>query len=267
MKRNPSIRHVIPIWDPKVHIMLCIRKRLEEWDFHYIVPFWRLYWNTTPGAFVYSKKEGVEHRVALGPDRLVLIPAHADYESRLPEPPALQYYIHFSLNAPEANHHLDGRALAIPLDATLEALLQRIVEKEEETAPLQLVLEVLSRLPAGDLRQEKISARIDAAKAYLLERMGEKVSLAELGRHVGMNPNAFSRLFKKATGWTPHAWLSRARIDEAEHLLEHSELSIEAIAERLGFYDRYHFSRQFYYQRGLYPAKQRRLKAAPSPAP
>lgn len=245
--------------------MLCIRKRLEEWDHHFVVPFWRLYWNTSPGAFVYSRQGGTEHRVALTPDRLVLLPAYCNYHCTLEQRPVVQYYIHFSLSAPEANHHLDGRVAEFPLDPALQHLLDLVVSEENETAPLRLVLEVLSRLPEGSLKQKKISARIDAAKVFLLDHIGEKVSLAALGRHVGMNPNAFSRLFKKATGWTPHAWLSRARVDEAEQLLEHSDLSIEAIAERLGYYDRYHFSRQFYYQRGLYPAGYRRMKATAPP--
>lgn len=239
--------------------MHCIYKWLEVWNHHILSPFWRLYWNVQPGAYIYSEKVENGKRVDLLPDRVYLLPASCDYHCGL-ESPVGQYYIHFSLNAPDANHHLNGAVVEFPIDPVLAYLLELMV-KGVETAPLRLVLEVLARLPEGDLKQSKISAKIEAAKTFLLDHIGEKPSLADLGNHVGMHPNAFSRLFKKATGWSPHAWLGRARIDEAEFLLERSDLSIEEIAEKLSFYDRYHFSRQFAYHRGVSPARYRRMKA------
>jgi transcriptional regulator GlxA family with amidase domain len=60
-----------------------------------------------------------------------------------------------------------------------------------------------------------------------------------------MSVNAFARLFKEQTAYSPRKYLVRMRVEKACNLLHHSELSIEQIAAACGFADRYYFTRVF----------------------
>ena len=50
-----------------------------------------------------------------------------------------------------------------------------------------------------------------------------------------MSPRTFARRFVSATGSAPYQWLLRQRVQLARRLLESSDLSIEAVAEKSGF--------------------------------
>jgi transcriptional regulator GlxA family with amidase domain len=63
-------------------------------------------------------------------------------------------------------------------------------------------------------------------------------------------------------GATPHAWVTRQRVLRAEQLLEQTDLSVERIADDVGFGNaatlRHHFSRV----RGVSPQRYRRAFSA-----
>jgi transcriptional regulator GlxA family with amidase domain len=79
-----------------------------------------------------------------------------------------------------------------------------------------------------------------------------------LARLAGMNVNAFIRLFKSRTGFSLQAYSRTKRVERACDLLLHSDASLEQVAERSGFSDRYHFSRVFKKVRGISPARFRK---------
>ncbi|RYX82428.1 AraC family transcriptional regulator [bacterium] len=74
-----------------------------------------------------------------------------------------------------------------------------------------------------------------------------------LARHVGFATSSFSRIFRSATGLSPSEYLGRRRIQHAAHLLLKSDLSIGAIASRLGFCDSSHLSHSFLQNQGITP--------------
>ena len=84
----------------------------------------------------------------------------------------------------------------------------------------------------------------------------------------GLAERTFIRRFVKATGLSPLEYVHALRLEEAKQMLETEELSIEAIAEQVGYEDASFFGRLFRRKVGLTPAQYSptlRL-AAPSPA-
>jgi len=79
-------------------------------------------------------------------------------------------------------------------------------------------------------------------------------SLEALAADAGLTPSHFCRIFKKATGITPHQYVMKARLDRAQELLGASDLSIAAIAESLGFTSQSHFTRAFRQYAGQTPS-------------
>ncbi|MBB3192329.1 transcriptional regulator GlxA family with amidase domain [Halomonas cerina] len=60
-----------------------------------------------------------------------------------------------------------------------------------------------------------------------------------------MSRRTFTRHFQKATGMTVVAWLVSERLRQGRELLETTSLSVEAIAERIGFHTATSFRQHF----------------------
>jgi AraC family transcriptional regulator, transcriptional activator FtrA len=83
-------------------------------------------------------------------------------------------------------------------------------------------------------------------------------TLASLSRRIAMSPRTLQREFQAATGLSPHAWLTGARLTHAKELLETTRLTAAGIAARSGLGSaeslRHHFRRRF----GTTPSAYRR---------
>jgi AraC-like DNA-binding protein len=80
-----------------------------------------------------------------------------------------------------------------------------------------------------------------------------------------MSPFHFSRLFKLATGESPHAYLTRRRVERAKELLADSSLPLVHVASAVGFQTQGHFTEVFRRHTGTTP-RRFRLSALCAPA-
>ncbi|MBX6381836.1 MAG: DJ-1/PfpI family protein [Microbispora sp.] len=72
-------------------------------------------------------------------------------------------------------------------------------------------------------------------RAWMLEHLDEPVNLAALAAHARMSVRTFTRRFREETGLSPAKWLTGQRIAHARHLLETTDLPVDAIARKAGF--------------------------------
>jgi AraC family transcriptional regulator, arabinose operon regulatory protein len=86
---------------------------------------------------------------------------------------------------------------------------------------------------------------VEQAQRYLRERVGRRVSVAELAALARLSPSHFAALFRRATGAGVLQYQTRLRMARARELLDTTDLPIAAIARSLGFTDPFYFSRQF----------------------
>lgn len=105
---------------------------------------------------------------------------------------------------------------------------------------------------------ERCSDSFAPLVAWIEEHLADDLGVEALARRAHMSPRTFARRFRQETGATPHAWVTAARVRAAEELLERSDLTIDAVAARVGFGNaaalRVHFGRQ----RGVSPQQYRR---------
>ncbi|MBB3060763.1 GlxA family transcriptional regulator [Microbulbifer rhizosphaerae] len=83
------------------------------------------------------------------------------------------------------------------------------------------------------------------AQTWLKEHCSEEVRLSEVAGHFDMSVRSFNRRFKLATGQTPLQYLQNVRVDMARELLQSSNLSVNEIAEKVGYQDMGHFTALF----------------------
>lgn len=255
-------------WELDVRLLLCGRiQRLRRWSHVDLsAPYWRLYWCRNRGALViYAGRE-----TPLGPDRFVLIPPNTPFAARQTRPVG-HLYLHFLVRPPYAlvKPHVFSFPAPPPLRETAIKLFHvppaTPLSPADSVLALLLVHYGLSRLPTAELPPPPADPRL-AVTLRRLDDSAAPVPNAELARLAHMSTNAFIRMFKQAVGVSPQTYGRRRRVERACVLLHFSAASIEEIAARTGFCDRYHFSRVFKKLRGLGPAEYRRRRETISPA-
>lgn len=87
-------------------------------------------------------------------------------------------------------------------------------------------------------------------------------SLAALAADYGCSPTAFHRLFKDATGETPHEHVNRMRLERAAYKLAVTDASVLDVALSVGFKSHETFTRAFRRHYNESPVAWRRASAA-----
>lgn len=91
--------------------------------------------------------------------------------------------------------------------------------------------------------------RHDSPLAPLLQWLqvhhGEAIDLARLAQQAHCSPRTLLRRFKAATDLTPHDYLQRLRITQAQRALLQGGRSLEQIATQIGYADRATFAKVF----------------------
>lgn len=95
--------------------------------------------------------------------------------------------------------------------------------------------------------------------AWLGDHYHEPVTLNALATAVGLSSFRVAHILKESTGKTMLQHVNRLRIQEAQRLLERSDLSCADVAYETGFSDQSYFIKQFRRWMGISPAKYRRM--------
>ena len=109
------------------------------------------------------------------------------------------------------------------------------------------------RLPIAADRGGLGKRQLRQAIEYIHEHLGENLSLAAVAAQSGLSMFHFARMFKQATGLTPHQYILRSRLAQAKQLLITSRDPVADVAYRVGFYDQSHFTSHFKRAFGVTP--------------
>jgi transcriptional regulator GlxA family with amidase domain len=96
--------------------------------------------------------------------------------------------------------------------------------------PSQSAYMAVSFLAASD-------ERVSRAERWARARLHRTFSVAELARAAGLGSRTFARRCARITGLTPAQFVRKLRVERATELLQTTRLSVEAIAERVGYAD------------------------------
>lgn len=221
-----------------------------------IGPFWRIYWNETPGGFIKVGDDEVE----LTPDKVIVLSPDIVFATRV-EHRVKHFYVHcsvgkpFSLVKPNLFELKDSK---FPRIAATTA--QSVVSGQHDYRTLMklhmYIYDILLALP-----QECIPAetQYDPRIAQAIEIIEDSIRKTneDVASILNMSTNGFLRLFKNETGTTPQAYSRRKRLHDAHIMLSFSDSTIDEIAEKTGFCSRYHFTRVFKQEFSMGPGEFR----------
>ena len=118
----------------------------------------------------------------------------------------------------------------------------------------------------GDLPEDEVelsssftSKHYQKVLEYVQEQYQQNITVEKLADAAAMSVAHFSRLFKKATGQSPMAFVMAYRVEQAKKKLTQPDTPIIDIAMACGFADQSHFNRVFKKHQGTTPRAYRQL--------
>ncbi|MGF6903701.1 helix-turn-helix domain-containing protein [Paraburkholderia sp. GAS348] len=104
-----------------------------------------------------------------------------------------------------------------------------------------------------------LSERIEASVLWIKSNHAGSVSISELARRASMSERNFLRRFKSEIGQTPHEYLARVRLENAQLLLVQTDLPVDKIARRCGLFNGDHLRKYFLKYLAVSPVEYRML--------
>ena len=151
--------------------------------------------------------------------------------------------------------HLGSVHQSMKQDALIESLVTQLWEARDsepvhKDSLVTLLIQRLWQLSALDTSPSNpMLCRLDKVRLHrvidsLHSQFLDPLTLDEVAQIAGLSRYHFLRAFKESTGFTPHAYLRRLRVNYGKNLLEQGNSCIEA-AYAAGFADQAHFTRTF----------------------
>jgi transcriptional regulator GlxA family with amidase domain len=146
---------------------------------------------------------------------------------------------------------LHGHAVAMTVAKRMVLFLHRSGKQAQFSSALE--------------RQQREPARLRDIDGFVLEHLGESLSVPRLAAGLGMSPRTLTRWCQKHLQESPAELVRRLRIEAAQRLLEDSALPLKDIAARTGLGDQSTLWRAFSERLGITPATYRqRFADAPT---
>lgn len=125
-----------------------------------------------------------------------------------------------------------------------------VMPLEREGGQAQFIVHDHTPTPQG--------SELEALLAWLQDNLSRDLTLADIASRAGTSTRTLIRRFRDQTGTTPLQWLHRARIRQAQHLLETTKHSVERIGSQVGFGSPTTFRDRFKRATGVSPQTYRR---------
>jgi AraC-like DNA-binding protein len=266
---------LLPAIADSLHIRLFAAGHLQlgKWWTHtdHIRSMWRICRADGEGAaLAYDGR-----RFELPPGKFALVPPGLEFEARI-ERPVMEFFVHFEVLgwpaaavqelfpepitlsddpfrdrlADEVRAEIDTAGhLGPALSCRVKALVHLVMASLEDELPEQKVA-LLRHIADGQLDLLEVLRFIDRH----IEEPLDNRRLADIAH---TSESCFIRRFREAMGQTPARYVQDRRVARASELLVCTDQSIDEVAQRCGFANRYYFSRVFSERVGRPPVRYR----------
>lgn len=132
-------------------------------------------------------------------------------------------------------------------EEALQTILQQYVDRQKT-----------QEKPAARFDVEIKDSRIRGIMEEIDRRYRHKISLGELADSCNMSIGHLSTLIKKETGVSFSEYVTQKRMEDAKGLLRDDSLSVDEIAQMVGYSDYFYFIKAFKKYAGISPSAYRR---------
>lgn len=119
-----------------------------------------------------------------------------------------------------------------------------IVKSLKTDSNISSIYSIFTAYPKENILSVKYYERIKAAAALIEKEPSREYTLKELAKFSGLSVSVFSKYFKAVYSVSPMKYALKYRLEKAAVMLLRGA-SVKETALELGFYDAYHFSKQF----------------------
>lgn len=148
-----------------------------------------------------------------------------------------------------AEMDLSGSSGALYTDSLIHALAVRLLLLANTSGHAAAAAYGVSSLPPGALK--RVKQRIE-------DGLGGALSLDTLADESGYSRTHFLRMFRSATGLTPHQYVLDRRVRRAQDLLQRTRAPLAGVAVECGFSSQSHMTDVFRTRIGVTPFEHRR---------
>ncbi len=152
-------------------------------------------------------------------------------------------------------------------DRALNEYVIKVSSKILRASTMEIIKETsrefISRVAAAIVSSrtgDAVMTAIDSSRAFIVKYYYRDLSLEVMSQVSNLSTAYFSRKFKEQTGQNFSEYLEGTRLDKATELLLTSELSLNEIAEQVGFNDYSYFSSRFKKKYGVGPSVYKQQK-------
>lgn len=128
---------------------------------------------------------------------------------------------------------------------------------EESLELIHMRIEHVMGPTADSVMMFSKTPRLKVIEDYVIEHISENITAVTMASHLFLNPNYFSRYFKKLTGMNFTDYVHSLKMDMAAQMIKNDAGKIEVISMKLGYSDRTYFSKVFKKYNGVTPSEYR----------
>ncbi len=141
-----------------------------------------------------------------------------------------------------------------------DSYIQQVDRCTDEKSVMDLYTEMIAYFTqqiAANNKKNSPSKPVMQCITYIEDHLHEKISVKQLAKLVGMNPNYLSGLFKQEIGQTISDYIMACRMEAARDMLLYSEHNYAEIASFLAFNSQSYFIKVFHETYGMTPKEYR----------
>lgn len=127
----------------------------------------------------------------------------------------------------------------------------------EMTGRLYTMLALFMHSTSKASKQSTAVTYVQKGIEYISANYSYSITVEDIADYIGLSRSHLFRSFESVLGQSPKEYLTDFRMKQACYLLEHSNLSITAIANSIGFDNSLHFSKSFHKFKGMAPKEYR----------
>lgn len=99
---------------------------------------------------------------------------------------------------------------------------------------------------------------VEKTLQYIHAHIGEKITLAQLAKHVNFNETYLCTVFRARTGTSIVNYINQTKMEKAAECLRSGDVLLKTLAADLGFSDQFYFNKLFRKYYGISPTEYRK---------